>query len=131
MFNSGAMIATFEYHFYGICIFTGFNCGSRPGIEFTVNIENVITVFFQPLILFLHHGWIKDQILLANKKFVGNNIFPGAVSKMTYLGDRSDYRIAVGEGLMLRVQTDGKVRFGEGENVKVHLPVPLCRVIAE
>ena len=59
------------------------------------------------------------------------NIFPGVVEKTTYLGDRNDYRIAVGEGLELRVQTDGKVRFQLGENVKVHLPVSLCRVITE
>ena len=61
----------------------------------------------------------------------GMNIFDGVVEKMTYLGDRSDYRIRVGEGLELRVQTDGKVRFEEGENVKVHLPIPHCRVIVE
>ena len=61
----------------------------------------------------------------------GTNIFPGVVHKKTYLGDRNDYRILVGEDLELRVQTDGKVRFDEGENVKVHLPVSLCRVIVE
>jgi ABC-type Fe3+/spermidine/putrescine transport system ATPase subunit len=61
----------------------------------------------------------------------GTNIFPGVVDKTTYLGDRNDYRVAVGENLELRVQTDGKVRFNEGENVKVHLPVSLCRVILE
>jgi len=59
------------------------------------------------------------------------NVFPGVVDKMTYLADRNDYRILVGEGLQLRVQTDGKVRFNEGENVKVRLPVPHCRVILE
>jgi spermidine/putrescine ABC transporter ATP-binding subunit len=59
------------------------------------------------------------------------NVFPGVVDKMTYLGDRNDYRILVGEGLQLRVQTDGKVRFDESENVKVRLPVPHCRVILE
>jgi len=61
----------------------------------------------------------------------GINVFPGVVSKMTYLGDRADYRIKMGEGLILRVQTDGKVRFEEGENVKVHLPVDFCRTIVE
>ena len=60
----------------------------------------------------------------------GANVFPGVVDKMTYLGDRNDYRVAVGEGLELRVQTDGKVRFNVGENVRVHLPVSLCRVIS-
>ncbi len=61
----------------------------------------------------------------------GTNIFPGVVEKTTYLGDRNDYRISVGEGLELRVQTDGKLRFDQGERVKLHLPVPLCRVILE
>ena len=61
----------------------------------------------------------------------GTNVFPGIVRKMTYLGDRADYRITVGEGLQLRVQTDGKVRFSEGERVKAHLPVEHCRVIVE
>jgi len=57
------------------------------------------------------------------------NVFPGVVDKMTYLGDRNDYRVAVGQGLELRVQTDGKVRFGVGEPVEVRMPVPLCRLI--
>jgi ABC-type Fe3+/spermidine/putrescine transport system ATPase subunit len=61
----------------------------------------------------------------------GTNIFAGVVDKMTYLGDRNDYRIAAGEGLELRVQTDGKVRFNVGESVKVRLPLTLCRVILE
>jgi hypothetical protein len=50
---------------------------------------------------------------------------------MTYLGDRIDYRIAVAGGPTLRVQTDGKVRFEQGESVKVRLPVERCRVITE
>jgi len=69
--------------------------------------------------------------LLPASHASGTNVFDGVVDKMTYLGDRSDYRITVGEGLDLRVQTDGKVRFDEGENVKVHLPVSHCRVIME
>jgi ABC-type Fe3+/spermidine/putrescine transport system ATPase subunit len=61
----------------------------------------------------------------------GTNVFAGVVAKMTYLGDRNDYRIAAGEGLELRVQTDGKVRFDVGERVKVHLPMDLCRLVLE
>ena len=61
----------------------------------------------------------------------GRNVFRGTVDKLTYLGDRNDYRIAVGDGLELRVQTDGKLRFDQGEPVKIHLPVALCRVILE
>jgi spermidine/putrescine ABC transporter ATP-binding subunit len=69
--------------------------------------------------------------LLPASHASGTNVFSGVVDKMTYLGDRSDYRVVVGEGLELRVQTDGKVRFTQGENVKVHLPPSLCRVILE
>jgi ABC-type Fe3+/spermidine/putrescine transport system ATPase subunit len=72
-----------------------------------------------------------DVELLPASHGDGINIFKGVVVKKTYLGDRSDYRIRVSEGLELRVQTDGKVRFEEGENVKVHLPIPHCRVIVE
>jgi ABC-type Fe3+/spermidine/putrescine transport system ATPase subunit len=59
----------------------------------------------------------------------GENTFDGVVSKMTYLGDKIDYRIAVGGSLELRVQTDGKVRFEQGESVRLQLPVDRCRAI--
>ncbi len=61
----------------------------------------------------------------------GPNVFSGVVQKVTYLGDRNDYRVQVGASLRLRVQTDGKLRYAEGESVKVHLPVDLCRIILE
>jgi ABC-type Fe3+/spermidine/putrescine transport system ATPase subunit len=69
--------------------------------------------------------------LLAASHESGTNIFDARVDKMTYLGDRSDYRVIVGNGTELRVQTDGKVRFEEGQMVKVHLPVSHCHVILE
>ncbi|MDY7041034.1 MAG: ABC transporter ATP-binding protein [Chloroflexota bacterium] len=80
----------------------------------------------QSVLLFIRPNNVE---LLPASHQDATNVFPGVVQKMTYLGDRADYRIAVGDGLQLRVQTDGKVRFGEEESVKVHLPVPLCRVI--
>jgi len=58
----------------------------------------------------------------------GENPFDGVVSKMTYLGDKIDYRVTVGH-LELRVQTDGKVRFEQGESVRLQLPVDRCRAI--
>jgi iron(III) transport system ATP-binding protein len=58
----------------------------------------------------------------------GENTFDGVVSKMTYLGDKADYRVTVGS-LELRVQTDGKVRFDQGESVRLQLPVDRCRAI--
>ncbi len=61
----------------------------------------------------------------------GANFFSGVVDKMTYLGDRNDYHVVLAGSLDLRVQTDGKVRLGLGDRVKVHLPVPHCRVLIE
>jgi hypothetical protein len=71
------------------------------------------------------------ELLPASGAPTDRNTFPGLVDKMTYLGDRNDYRIRVGDSLELRVQTDGKLRCEPGEEVQVHLPVPLCRVILE
>ncbi len=82
----------------------------------------------QSVLLFIRPN---DVELLPASHESGTNIFSGVVDKMTYLGDRNDYRVVVGGSLELRVQTDGKVRFDEGENVKVHLPMPHCRVIVE
>jgi ABC-type Fe3+/spermidine/putrescine transport system ATPase subunit len=82
----------------------------------------------QSVLLFVRPN---DVELLPASGAAGTNVFPGTVDKMTYLGDRNDYRIVVGEGLELRVQTDGKVRFYEGDHVKVYLPVAHCRVIHE
>jgi ABC-type Fe3+/spermidine/putrescine transport system ATPase subunit len=69
--------------------------------------------------------------LLDGAQPAGTNTFSGVVDKTTYLGDRNDYRVVVGDDLNLRVQTDGKLRFDAGAHVTVHLPVALCRVILE
>jgi len=59
------------------------------------------------------------------------NLFDGTISKLTYLGDKIDYRVSLGQSLELRVQTDGKVRFDAGARVKVRLPLARCRAILE
>jgi spermidine/putrescine ABC transporter ATP-binding subunit len=81
----------------------------------------------QRVLLFIRPNNVE---LLPTSHEGGTNTFPGVVEKTTYLGDRNDYRVDAGEGLELRVQTDGKLRFDRGEQVWVHLPVSLCRVIA-
>lgn len=72
-----------------------------------------------------------DIDLLPATHPVGTNVYDAAVAQMTYLGDRVDYRIALSGGPMLRVQTDGKIRFEQGESVKVRLPMDRCQVILE
>jgi len=59
------------------------------------------------------------------------NTFEGVVAKKTYLGDKIDYRVALPGDLALRVQTDGTVRFNQGERVRVHLPFERCRAITQ
>ena len=70
-----------------------------------------------------------DIDIFSSGQADGENTFDGVVSKKTYLGDKIDYRIVVGRGLELRVQTDGKVRFEQGESVRLQLPVDRCRAI--
>lgn len=82
----------------------------------------------QPTLLFIRPNNI--GLYPPNEQHKENQ-FPGSVEKLTYLGDRNDYRVKIGDGLNIRVQTDGKVRFDQGENVQVHFPVQLCRVILE
>lgn len=82
----------------------------------------------QKVLLFIRPNNIE---LLPQSHPGGANTFSGMVDKMTYLGDRNDYRVRLGDELTLRVQTDGKVRFGEGDPVCVGLPVELCRLISE
>ncbi|HIQ06476.1 MAG TPA: TOBE domain-containing protein, partial [Anaerolineae bacterium] len=55
----------------------------------------------------------------------------GVIEKMTYLGDKTDYRVRLGQTLELRIQTDGALRFRQGEQVRVHLPIERCRIIRE
>ena len=67
--------------------------------------------------------------LLSQSQGGGENTFDGVVEKMTYLGDKIDYRVQLGPALELRVQTDGTLRFERGEGVRVHLPIERCRAI--
>ena len=67
--------------------------------------------------------------LLSQNQGGGENTFDGVVEKMTYLGDKMDYRVRLSEALELRVQTDGTLRFERGERVRVHLPIERCRAI--
>jgi len=50
------------------------------------------------------------------------NVFPARINKTTYLGDTMDYRLTVGDGVELRVQTDARHRYDPGESVRVRWP---------
>ena len=59
----------------------------------------------------------------------GSNVFAARVDKATYLGDKIDYRLALGTGLTLRVQSDARLRFAEGAAVRLWLPASRCWAI--
>jgi len=54
------------------------------------------------------------------------NVFDARVEKATYLGDTMDYRLTLGEGVELRVQTDARHRYGPGAAVRLRLPRVRC-----
>jgi ABC-type Fe3+/spermidine/putrescine transport system ATPase subunit len=84
------------------------------------------TLVGQELLVFVRPNDI--DLLPADARSL-QNTFVGVVHKLTYLGDKIDYRIALSDAVHIRVQTDGKVRFDAGDNVKVRLPEPHCRII--
>ena len=57
------------------------------------------------------------------------NVFDARVEKATYLGDTMDYRLVLGEGLEMRVQTDARHRYGSGATVRLRLPRVRCWVM--
>jgi len=80
----------------------------------------------QKLLVFIRPNEVQ---LLTSDYGGGENTFEGVIKKMTYLGDKIDYRISLGGLLELRVQTGGMQRFERGERVKVYLPIERCRAI--
>ena len=61
----------------------------------------------------------------------GANVFEARVEKATYLGEKMDYRLALGEGLALRVQSDAQERFAPGARVGLRLPRARCWAITD
>jgi spermidine/putrescine ABC transporter ATP-binding subunit len=61
----------------------------------------------------------------------GSNTFPAKVEKTTYLGDTMDYRLVIGDGADLRLQTDARHRYAVGEAVRVRLPRVRSWVVEE
>jgi ABC-type Fe3+/spermidine/putrescine transport system ATPase subunit len=73
----------------------------------------------QKVLLFLRPNEIE---LLRPDAPAGMNVFDARVEKATYLGDTMDYRLTLGQGLDLRVQSDAQRRFGQGAQVRLRFP---------
>jgi len=73
----------------------------------------------QKVLLFLRPN---EAEILPQDAPAGTNVFAAQVEKATYLGDTMDYRIALGQGVELRVQGDARRRYQVGENLRLRLP---------
>ncbi|HEX7629451.1 MAG TPA: ABC transporter ATP-binding protein, partial [Candidatus Methylomirabilis sp.] len=73
----------------------------------------------QKVLLFLRPNEVE---ILPGEAPAGTNVFDARVDKATYLGDTMDYRIALGQGAELRVQSDARRRYQAGENMRLRLP---------
>ena len=69
--------------------------------------------------------------LLAPDEAADGNVVPARVEKVTYLGDKIDYRLTVGDGVALRVQADAHRRWPPGTALRVRLPRARCWAIAD
>jgi ABC-type Fe3+/spermidine/putrescine transport system ATPase subunit len=73
----------------------------------------------QKVLLFLRPNEVE---ILPQEAPTGSNVFGARVEKATYLGDTMDYRLTVGQGAELRVQSDARRRYRAGETVRLRLP---------
>ena len=79
------------------------------------------------LLLFVRPNEVE---LLRPDESGGGNVFEARVEKATYLGDKIDYRLTLGQGLELRVQSDVQQRLDPGSQVRLRLPRARCWAIA-
>jgi spermidine/putrescine ABC transporter ATP-binding subunit len=126
----------FVADFIGLSNFLRSKVLSVAGEEATVSIDGLHLVVPATAETQVGQDWLifvrpNDIDLLPATSSEAVNVLDGTISKLTYLGDRIDYRVALSQALELRVQTDGKVRFNAGERVKVRLPMAHCRPVAE
>jgi spermidine/putrescine ABC transporter ATP-binding subunit len=126
----------FVADFIGLSNFIRGKVLSVAGQEATVAVDGLHLVVPATAETQVGQDWLifvrpNDIDLLPAASSEAVNVLDGTVSKLTYLGDRIDYRVALTESVELRVQTDGKVRFGAGDRVKVRLPMAQCRPVAE
>ncbi|MBI3454326.1 MAG: ABC transporter ATP-binding protein [Candidatus Rokubacteria bacterium] len=82
----------------------------------------------QRVVLFVRPNEVE---LLPSGEPGGADVFQARVEKATYLGDKMDYRLALGQGLALRVQNDARERLGPGAAVRIRLPRARCWLAAE
>jgi iron(III) transport system ATP-binding protein len=82
----------------------------------------------QRVLLFVRPSEVE---LVPPGEVADGNVFDARVEKATYLGDKMDYRLVLGRGLSLRVQSETEPRLASGAAVRVRLPRARCRALAD
>jgi ABC-type Fe3+/spermidine/putrescine transport system ATPase subunit len=72
----------------------------------------------QKVLLFLRPNEIE---ILPPQTPPETNLFEARVEKATYLGDTMDYRLRLGQDAELRVQSDARHRYQNGDSVRLRL----------
>jgi len=72
----------------------------------------------QKVLLFLRPNEIE---ILPPQTPPETNLFAARVEKATYLGDTMDYRLSLGQGVEIRVQSDARHRYQNGDPVRLRL----------
>jgi len=72
----------------------------------------------QKVLLFLRPNEIE---ILPPETPPETNLFEARVEKATYLGDTMDYRLSLGRGAEIRVQSDARHRYQNGDPVRLRL----------
>ncbi len=80
----------------------------------------------QRVVLFLRPNEVE---LLSTTESDGPGVYNAMIEKATYLGDTMDYRLAFGQSLSLRAQTDAQRRFAPSTKVRIRLPRIRCWAI--
>jgi putative spermidine/putrescine transport system ATP-binding protein len=100
---------------------------SVQGLELTL-VADTLLVAGQPVSLFIRPNNVRLLDIQTEQR---ENVFDATVQKMTYLGEIIDYRVAMSNGVEMRVQTDGQQQILPGTPIKVCLPPEHCHVVAE
>ncbi|MBI5877535.1 MAG: ABC transporter ATP-binding protein [Chloroflexi bacterium] len=79
----------------------------------------------QPALLFIR----PDEVEIGGTAGAPNTL-AAVIGKATYLGDRIDYTVKLGDGLDMRVQAKGDRRYHAGETVQLHFPPARTRLVA-
>ncbi len=121
----------FVAEFIGLSNFLEGKVEALGGREMTVGVAGLSVVapvlpaatVGQRVLLFVRPNEVE---LLEGEPASQPNAFSARVEKVTYLGDLMDYRLLIGDGVPVRVQTAARHRYAPGRTIGLRLPRVCC-----